>query len=163
MSNSSQFKQVLTQWVQIFMHRSMQGFTQWMTESGLSRTQIGALMCLHHQGQTAVSGIGSNLGISTPAASQLVDRLVHMQLITRSDHPNDRRVKIIALTDQGISLLHEALQARLDWMEEIASILPKSEQTEVTNALQILVTAASKINKESHDMKNIIEQNRINI
>lgn len=159
MSSSQKFDQVLVEWVQVYMRRSMQAFARWMTESGLSRSQIGALMRLHYQGRCPVTGIGTELGITTPAASQLVDRLVHMGLIDRTKDPTDRRVKLVALSEDGRALIHQGLVARLGWMEELAASLPAAEQQAITHALSALVEAAHQINGDSETAENGSEHN----
>lgn len=153
MPESTQFEPVLREWVHIFMRRSMQAFTHWMSENDLSRSQIGALMRLHYQGRCPVSGIGTDLGITTPAASQLVDRLVQMGLLARTADPSDRRVKMVTLSEDGQELIREGMQARMGWMEDIAAALSEADKTEITKALQKLVEAAHN-NMEEIELVN---------
>lgn len=149
MSNSEQFNQVLLEWVKVFTHRSMYEFARWMSESNLSRSQIGALMQLHHQGHCPVTSIGNELGITTPAASQLVDRLVNMGLLNRTEDPDDRRVKMVVLSEEGRTVIQHGFNARLGWMEDLTVVIPESKQQEIAHTLSILVEAAHKIGEES--------------
>ena len=64
-----------------------------MEETGLSFSQINILMRLLHGGNTGVSEVGSQLGVTNAAASQAVDRLVQLGLIERTEDPDDRRAK----------------------------------------------------------------------
>lgn len=144
MAETKEFNQVLKTWIHVFMQHSMQGFTQWMAEHDLSRSQIGALMHLHHQEQCPVSNIGTELGITTPAASQLVDRLVQMALIERVEDPEDRRVKNINLSDAGHQLIHEAFEARAEWMKGLESSLSDPEKENAIETFNTLIQAAGE-------------------
>lgn len=139
-----QFEQALFDWARVFMRRSMQESTRWMTSNGLSRSQTGALMHLHFQGKCPVTHIGEHLDVSTPAASQLVDRLVHSGLVERVDDPDDARVKQVVLSEAGKALLDEGFQARLGWIQELGDLLPHQEQAHIAKALIALVEAAAK-------------------
>ncbi len=96
---------VIREWSEIFMHRSMRDFKRFMTTTGLSFSQINILMRLFHRGNSSVSEVGEQLGVSNAAASQAVDRLVGLDLIERTEDPDDRRTKRLALTQQGHNVI----------------------------------------------------------
>lgn len=162
MFDTQDFDQVLKMWVRVFMLHSMQAFTQWMAENNLSRSQMGALMHLHFQEQCPVSNIGTELGITTPAASQLVDRLVQTELLERVEDPDDRRVKNVNLSDAGRQLMYEAFEARLDWMKELAKVLSEQEQENVIQTLNVLIQAARQI-EGNPELKKEITEHRMKI
>ncbi len=58
-------------------------------------------MRLKHGGKSGVSEIGGQMGVTNAAASQAVDRLVHLGLIERTEDPDDRRAKRLTLTQAG--------------------------------------------------------------
>lgn len=144
MSITPKLKEALLNWSQVFMRRSMQESTQWMANKDLSRSQTGALMHIHFHGKCPITAIGIHLNISTPAASTLVDRLVHIGLVKRIDDPLDRRVKLVDLSKEGKSLLNEGFQARVNWMQELGDFLPDQEQDHIASALTTLMDAATK-------------------
>lgn len=162
MSDPQQFDHVLREWGKVFMRRSMQAFARWMNDSDLSRSQIGALMRLYNQGQCPVSTIGDELGITTPAASQLVERLVQLDLLERSEDPSDRRVKVVALSQTGRELLQQGFAAHLGWMEEIAVQFSESEQGVIIEALTTLTEAANQI-EEDPELVDDIPGHRIKL
>jgi len=51
--------------------------------------------------------LGERLGVSAPTASGLVDRLVEKGLITRADDPDDRRVRRLHPTAEGLEVIRE--------------------------------------------------------
>src|SRR3972149_5862951 len=93
MADPQQFTQVLHDWAEIFMRRSMRDFIQSSKDSGLSVSQLSTLFRLHPKGFCGVSEIGDHLGITNAAASQMVERLVQLGLLERAVGTHDRRVK----------------------------------------------------------------------
>ena len=136
-------------WIHSFMHRSMRDFILYAKESGLSMSQIGALLHIHGEGDSGVSDLGDDLGITTPAASQMLERLVQQELVVRSEHPHDRRAKQIALTDKGRQVLEESIHARQGWLDDLVAILTPPEQEQVMAALNILIEKTNQLEKES--------------
>ena len=107
--------------------------------------QIGALMRIHRQGGLPVSDISKEMGTTLAATSQMVDRLVQQGLITRSEDPNDRRVRQIALTERGRTVLEASLRARQKWVDDLTGSLTHEELETVTNAVRILIKRARAI------------------
>ena len=146
MTSEQRFTQVLHEWSQVFMHRSVDEFARFMADSGLSASQIHALMRLYHasegRGACRVSELGSHLGISNAASSQMVDRLVQLGLIQRAEDQQDRRVKQVALTEQGRLLIENGIEIRRHWMEELTTALTPAEQQSIIAALTLLTRAA---------------------
>jgi len=136
------FQKLLREWTRLFMHLSMHSFFMFSKERGLSMSQYGALMNLHHKGACGVSDIGDRLGITSAAASQMLDRLVQQEIIDRSEDPGDRRLKMIVLTEKGRKLVKESLEARESWLDEMVKQMTPEEQQKVTEGLQILVEKA---------------------
>lgn len=63
--------------------------------------QIKALLHLYRHGQCTVSEIAAQVGVSLPAASELIDRLVDDGFVERQVNPADRRQVLIRLTPQA--------------------------------------------------------------
>ncbi|HLE51153.1 MAG TPA: MarR family transcriptional regulator [Anaerolineales bacterium] len=153
MTDPQQFTQVLHNWAEIFMRRSMRDFIQSSKDSGLSVTQLSTLFRLHHKGFCGVSEVGDHLGITHAAASQMVERLVQLRLLERAEDPRDRRVKHLTLTVKGQELVQESIQARRRWMEELTNALTPQEHGLIIDALTILTAAARQL-ETSKKMKD---------
>jgi DNA-binding MarR family transcriptional regulator len=145
MCASQQFNRVLHEWSDVFMHRSMHDFKRFMDETDLSFSQISVLMRLKHGGKSGVSKIGSQLGVTNAAASQAVDRLVDMGLILRSEDPNDRRTRPLALTRAGMAVIETGIEARSHWIETLTGALTPAQQELIIAALTLLTEAARNI------------------
>ena len=150
MHTLDQFVSTLVEWSEVYMHNSMSNFFHYSKESGLSMSQIGVLFQVLHKGNSAVSGIGEELGITCAAASQMLERLVKQGLILRSEDPSDRRMKQIVLTDKGRQVVQQSIYARQGWFGNLASALSESEKGQVITALNILIDKTNRldINKD---------------
>ena len=136
--------EVIREWSEVFMHRSMRDFKRFMDATGLSFSQINILMRLFHGGCAGVSEIGDQLGVTNAAASQAVDRLVQLGLIERTEDPEDRRAKRLALTQKGNALIEKGVEARSQWIEGLTDALTPEQQNMIISALTLLTEAARK-------------------
>ncbi len=148
MSTSKQFAETLHEWSHTFMRRSFHDFKEYMDAWGLSTSQANALMRLYHSGACGVSDIGDHVGLSNPAASQMVDRLVQMGLVERTENSSDRRVRQLALTEKGCSLAEKGVLAHSRWMEGLTEVLTEDQQAEICSVLSQLIEAAQKTHTE---------------
>jgi len=148
MSASRQVTHSLNEWVEVFMHRSMRAAVRFAKAEGLSMGQMSTLMRLRHEGTCGVSDIGAQLGVTSAAASQMIDRLAHMGLVERTEDPSDRRVKQLKLTDKGRDLLRKSREARDLWMESLVETLDPERRAAVIAALGYLTEAARRLEVE---------------
>lgn len=149
MPSKQHFNKVMQEWVETFMHRSMRDFRRWMDDYGLSMSQINVLMRLYHREVAGVSDIGTYLGVTNAASSQLIDRLVQMKLLERTEDPVDRRSKQIRLTPEGRSLVERSIKARLEWMRELTNSLTPDQQQHIAEALTLLTQAARQMDPQN--------------
>jgi DNA-binding MarR family transcriptional regulator len=143
--SSDPFTEILRQWAEVFMHRSMRDFHRFTRESGLSMSQLNALFYIYHGGACGVSDIGERLGVTSAASSQLIDRLVLLDLLQRTEDPLDRRNKCLALTDKGRLLIAESIEARRRWLQDLTTTLTPDQQAAIAGALTTLTQAAQRL------------------
>jgi DNA-binding MarR family transcriptional regulator len=144
MSPTKALTDVIREWSEVFMQRSMRDFRKFMDMTGLSFSQINILMRMLHRGSTNVSEVGEQLGVTNAAASQAVDRLVQLGLIERAEDPADRRAKQLSLTQKGRELINQGVEARSKWIEGITGSLSSEQQKMIISALILLTSAAKK-------------------
>jgi DNA-binding MarR family transcriptional regulator len=150
MTSSDPFLPTLHKWFELLMRRTMHNALRFSKDRGLSMSQIGAMFQIHH-GTGGVSEIGDELGVTSAAASQMLERLVQQGFIVRSEDPQDRRFKKIVLTGEGHKLLDEVIQTRQSWLNDLADLMTPEEKEQVTGALNILIEKLNQleINPES--------------
>jgi len=147
MELSESLVKTIISWIEVFMRHSMRNFLLYSKQNGFSMTQIATLFMIHRKGTSCVSEIGDELTITSPAASQLLERLFQQGLILRSEDPANRRMKQIVLTDKGRQVLQESIDARQSWFVDLASTLSESEKEQVVAALRILIDKANQLDK----------------
>ena len=140
-----QINQSLREWMDIFMHRSMRGWSQYAKTTGLSMPQFSILMQLHHKGPCGMSQISDSFEISNAAASQLAEKLVQSEYIERAEDPNDRRAKVLQLTPKGKDLINAGVEERYRWLDELVKKLSADEKSKVHEGLSILTEVAKKL------------------
>jgi len=145
MTNSPQ--QAIRTWMDVFMHRSMRGWSHFAKSTGLSMPQFSILMQLHHKGACGVSDISERFDISNAAASQLVEKLVQAGYLERAEDPKDRRAKLLTLNAKGQKLMTQGVEERHRWMDELVKNLSADDKVKVSEALTILTDAAQELEK----------------
>ncbi|MEJ2512175.1 MAG: MarR family transcriptional regulator [Anaerolineales bacterium] len=160
MSQPETFILALNQWITVFMHRSMQNMHRYAKESGYSMSQIFALNFIHHRGRCGVTDLGEGMGVSNAAASQMLDKLAHQEMIERTEDPTDRRVKQITLTEKGTQVIKDSLFARQSWFRELEQLLSEEERQLSISALKTLTDKGKQLGL--YETTNITQLNSNN-
>ena len=147
MSTPELFNDALREWMHVFFTRSTHDLLLFLKENGMTMGQYSVLMRLHHGKQCGVSDVGSHLGITNAAASQLVDKLVQQGLLERREDPNDRRVRQLELTADADELVQRSIKARIGWTDALFSALSPDRHAAVVEALQHLSATAQSLDQ----------------
>ena len=78
-------RKAMADWLDLSMHISMRSHFQYFRKMGLSHSQVSTLHMLFHKKECTVGDVSRMLSISSPAASQLLDHLVSMEMIERNN------------------------------------------------------------------------------
>ncbi len=135
--------------ISAFMRLSMRGSMRYMKEKGLSFSQIGAMFEIN-RGRTNVSEVAEALGITIAAASQLLERLVQLGMVTRTEDPQDRRVKKLVVTEKGRDTMQASMRARQGWLVDLVANLSPAEKQQVAAAVEILIDRTRQLDQEFH-------------
>jgi MarR family 2-MHQ and catechol resistance regulon transcriptional repressor len=109
----------------------------------IERTRLGdsdfrVLEVLLHKGPLPVNTIGPKVWLTPGSISVAVDRLVEKGLVSRKDHPGDRRVRRVELTSKGRALITRVFGEHAAAMEDVADVLSKSERLTLLRLLKKL-------------------------
>jgi DNA-binding MarR family transcriptional regulator len=91
-----------------------------------------------------VSTAASYLGLSRPAASQMIHKLVRRNLVRRFEGAVDRREKVVMITPKGRALLGKIAMARSARLASSISTLPKRTSKRLSGALRETVRYLDK-------------------
>lgn len=106
----------------------------------LTLMQSSALTMLSQDEPKAMRTLSDYFMCDASTVTGLVDRLENRKLIARSNHPTDRRVKLLALTSQGAAIKAAILAETLKAEEErLNSILTKDERATLRTLLDKLL------------------------
>jgi DNA-binding MarR family transcriptional regulator len=92
------------------------------------------------------------IGLDTSTTAGVIDRLETRGLVLRRTSPDDRRVRLLNLTADGLSLLAAIEPDMLKAQERILAPLPPAEQSEFMRMLQALVTANNELSRAPSEM-----------
>jgi Transcriptional regulators len=106
--------------------------------ASLSVPQFRLLRFVRRHPGTSLSPVAEHLGTSLPAASQMVERLVKAGLVTREQHPRERRRVELRVTDAGGATLEECDARTRAWLCERLSGLGDAELNRLGGALKEL-------------------------
>lgn len=106
-----------------------------MNESGLTVPQLVALHVLRFDGAHTVGEIADLIRLSKPATSHLVERLVSMQLVDRTEGERDRRQKQVSLSAEGLALMDKLFQLRITVLASGLQFVSKDTRQRLLAAL----------------------------
>src|SRR5712692_8849125 len=117
----------------------------WQKASDLDLTyaQSQVLFRLAEQPGSHMGEVAKAFGVTLPAVTHIVDRLEEKALVTRGDHPVDRRVYVLDLTRAGQALVEELQAIRLRGMERVLARMSRADTRRVLTGLVALVDAAA--------------------
>jgi MarR family 2-MHQ and catechol resistance regulon transcriptional repressor len=109
----------------------------------IERTELGdsdfrVLEALLHKGPLPVNTVGPKVWLTPGSISVAVDRLVKKGLVSRNDHPGDRRVRQVELTGKGRALITRGFREHAAAMETVVSVLSKNERLTLLRLLKKL-------------------------
>lgn len=139
------FVDTMERWIRVVMHNSMANLTRYARENGYSVQQLMALNFISHQKACGVSDLGDRMGVTSAAASQLLERLVQQGLVLRTEDPNDRRSKLLALTGKGEETLNDSELARSSWLPILEESLSQDEYQQTIQVMKMLTEKARSL------------------
>src|SRR5437588_9318220 len=118
-----------------------------LSQTGLGDSDFRVLEALLHKGPLPVNTIGPKVWLTPGSISVAVDRLVKKGLVSRKDHPDDRRVRRVELTTKGRALITRGFGEHAAAMEDVANVLSKNERLTLVRLLKKLGKHAAETRK----------------
>ena len=100
--------------------------------------EMKTLTIVHEQKSPSMKDIADELGVSSPATTAVIDKLIENKDITRSEDKEDRRIIRISLTAQGKKAFERNRSVFYDVVNNKASVLSLKERDELSRILQKL-------------------------
>ncbi len=119
----------------------------WM-ELDLTIGQIRAIFCLDGPSPLSMSALAQRLGITLPAATYVVDRLVRAGFVARQESPSDRRFVDCFLTEQGQALVQRLRQSGPMESDEVFELMTVAELRIMAKAFAIFNRVLATLREE---------------
>jgi len=103
--------------------------------------QVMLLFFLQKNDGSSLTQISQGLMLENPTVTGLIDRLEKAGYVKRSDHPNDRRVYLVYLTEKGNKVAKKALPVVKKLNEQIKE---GYSEREIENFKKVLIGAFNK-------------------
>lgn len=108
----------------------------------VTRSLAQGLQYVYQHGVCSVRDIAHGLSMTYSAASQLTERLVRRELVTRCENQRDRRLSEVRLTDRGRELVEEIRLHRIMGMSRILKRMDPECRKALVADLENFITAA---------------------
>ena len=121
---------------------------------GLGISQALVLRALERApGEGASMGdLADEVGVSVPTTTGVVGRLAREGLVERRAHPTDRRVVLVALTDEGRAVSRSAVAYLAEMMGKLLGDLEAGEREGLAHAFERVFELSVRIQEEQRRM-----------
>ena len=140
----------------LVMMKAMQAITRYalanFEKTGLGFSDFAVLEALLHKGPLPVNVIGPKVNLTPGSISVAVDRLLAKGLVSRAESSQDRRVRIVALTRRGKSVITPIFRAHAATMEKVFSGLSRDEIRQLEQQLKRVGKQAESLFDQSLSM-----------
>ncbi|NLX58125.1 MAG: MarR family transcriptional regulator [Phycisphaerae bacterium] len=145
--------EVVAQGVQLYQsHRAVELLVEThLSSQGVSARQMETLETLYHASDQTMTPaeLADEVALTRSAMTGLLDSLERLGYVSRSMHPEDRRMINITLTARGRRFCDEALPRRYRDMSRIVSCLSPMQRSLMLNAYQRLAREIAALMTEA--------------
>ena len=114
-------------------------------EEGLGESDFRVLEVLLHKGPMPVNAIGPKVALNPGSVSVAVDRLYKKGLVSRVESSHDRRIRTVALTEQGREMF-------LPLFRRHATLIKRAFQDVSSEEMQQLEVVLKKVGKRAESL-----------
>lgn len=119
-----------------------------LERSGVSNTDFRVMEALLHKGPLPVNVIGPKVNLTPGAISVAVDRLEVRGLVARAEGKRDRRVRVVALTNEGEKVISPVYHRHAVLLEQIFEPLSENQRLSLENMLKLLGRHAETMSED---------------
>lgn len=126
-------------------------FLQETEAHGVTPVQYAGLQAVRKSPGIDQRTLARSIGLDTSTVAGVIDRLESRGLMVRSSSPDDRRVRLLSLTDEGLALLDEIQPAMMRAQQRILEPLSKKDQQEFMRMIRSVVIANNELSRAPSD------------
>jgi DNA-binding MarR family transcriptional regulator len=106
----------------------------------LSVPQFRVLAFVDRNQGASLLEVARHMGLTSPSTSRLVDNLIGRDLMTRTDHPRDRRRVQLTVTTHGRTILQTSADETVSYLTRKLSGIDADSQEVIDKAVETLRT-----------------------
>lgn len=96
----------------------------------LAVPQFRTMIFVDQNKGASLSEAADHIGLTLPSMSKMVDNLTRSGLMTREEHPKDRRRVKLAITSRGLKILETSKKGTIKYLaEKLNGVSPKDLET----------------------------------
>ena len=141
MDRAEEIRDVLELQDELIRHRAVWDVEPWLGLD-MSTPQFKALLLIYEEEGVRMRELARRLGGSFSNATVLVDRLVERSLVERMAEPQDRRVVLVRVTEEGQRLVERLVTSWRTLSPSLLKNLVPEDLATVRDALCVLLKAA---------------------
>jgi len=107
-------------------------------------TQLSAMWTLEKRGPMSAGELANFERVQPPSMTKVLANLEERGLVRREVHPTDRRQAIIAITDEGVTLLDSERRSRDAWLTKQLGTLTADERALLQKVIPIFDKLAAQ-------------------
>jgi DNA-binding MarR family transcriptional regulator len=105
---------------------------------GLTVPQFRSLSYMERNEGSTLSDLAAHMGLALPSASRLIDGMLGHGLVSREEHPGDRRRIRLAVTRKGRSILEASREETLAYLTGKMKRVNGDDRVAVARAMETL-------------------------
>ena len=127
--------------------RSIEAFA-WASvrATGLGLSDFGVLEAILHKGPLPVNALRDKVLLSSGSMTAAIDRLEQSGLVERRNTPDDRRARMVHLTEEGSKLISDLFGVHARDMEKAFACLSATERSKLAGLLRKVGQGAGTLN-----------------
>jgi DNA-binding MarR family transcriptional regulator len=104
----------------------------------LTVPQFRTLAFVNRNKGSSLSEVADHIGLTPPSASMLVDGLIQRGMMTREEHPNDRRRVRLTVTGAGEAILETSTHGTMTYLAKKLSSVSADDREVIVKAMETL-------------------------
>ena len=127
---------------------AVQRITTPIESPDISLAQARMLFFIISHGPTRMGRLAQLLDVTMPTVTGTVDRMVQRGLVERQADPGDRRVVLVAMTEQGRVELEQLVGVRSKVMRQMLARMTRAEMEQLREAWVVMERATQELADE---------------
>ncbi|MBA2173406.1 MarR family transcriptional regulator [Halobacillus locisalis] len=117
----------------------------------ITAPQFVALQWLLEKGDMTIGELSNCIHLACSTTTDLVDRMEKNELLERVRDSKDRRVVRIQVLDKGKQIIHEVIEKRQQYLEEVLEGVPEEDVQTLNRLLHVLHENMLLVDEDKED------------